>query len=338
MDQPSRFACVVGAPRSGTTSLAGFLQDHPDIGFSFPKEPHFFSRHDLSALSPGDLDEAVEEYLARYFPHRRPGQWLAEGSVSYLYAADRMGPILRTWPEAKFIIAVRDPMAMLPSLHQRLLYTGDESVEDFSEAWRLTGERRAGRRIPRTCIDPRLLYYDEAGRLGTHVERFFGAVGRERCFVALFDDLTSDPGRLYRELMEFLGLPPRPEQDFAPRRSSSGYKLGWLQRLLKRPPVVTRKILAGEKFRQRVKHLNGNKPDSPAVRAILRQRKRLLSWNKAPSPPVRIDPQVRAEIRERLAGEIDHLSELLGRDLGHWLGRRTVAPASAVRPADHILV
>ena len=34
---------VVGAPRCGTTAISKYLSDNPNICFSRPKEPHFFS-------------------------------------------------------------------------------------------------------------------------------------------------------------------------------------------------------------------------------------------------------------------------------------------------------
>ena len=73
-----------------------------------------------------------EEYLQRFFGHCSGAEEMrAEGSVTYLYTPERMEPILRLWPDAKFIIALRDPLAMLPSLHSRLLVTGDETITDF---------------------------------------------------------------------------------------------------------------------------------------------------------------------------------------------------------------
>ena len=68
---------------------------------------------------------------------------LVEGSTTYLYAAEQLEPILRLWPDARFIIALRDPMEMIPSLHQRLFFQGDESVRDFDRAWRLRIPPRA---------------------------------------------------------------------------------------------------------------------------------------------------------------------------------------------------
>src|SRR3954466_13452111 len=96
----SRMIFIVGAPRSGTTSLSTYLKDHPEICFSYVKEPHFFSQFDLSAYTTAALRQRVEnDYLRRYFPDRGTGgSILAEGSVSYLYAPHQMEPILRLWP------------------------------------------------------------------------------------------------------------------------------------------------------------------------------------------------------------------------------------------------
>jgi len=334
MMESSRFACVVGAPRCGTTSLAYFLKHHPEVCFSSVKEPHFFAQFDLTALAPDALRRRVDDhYLSRYFSHRtgdRP--MLAEASVSYLYAPERMEPILQLWPDTKFIIAVRDPLEMLPSLHQRLLYLGDETETDFARAWELISERAQGRSIPRTCVDPRWLRYDQAGRLGTHVENFFRAVGRERCFVVVFDDLTSDPAGLRRRLLEFLELSPHETLNFGARRISKGYRIGWLQRLLKRPPIATRALLAGEAYRQRVDQVDKRSKESAMVRAILAGRKRLLRWNNAPAAQVQLPDALAREICETLADDVAHLSKLIDRDLSHWLGGKSDRSFTAEAP------
>lgn len=315
-----RFAAIVGAPRCGTTTLSRLIAAHPAISLSTPKEPHFFSRADLGGLDEPELRRAVaDHYLARYFPHiDRRAQLIAEGSVSYLYAPESLLPVLRLWPDAKFVIAVRDPLQLIPSLHRRLLYQGDETVQDLERAWALIGERRAGRKVPRSCVDARQLMYDEVARLGKHVGRFFEVIGRERCHVVLFDDLTADPERVHRELIDFLGLAPAPLPELPPQRESKGYRIGWLQRLLKRPPVA-RTVLAGDHFRRRVSSAPAREP-SHAARAAMKARKALLRWNRAPAPPIRVPEGLKREIRAQLAEDVAVLSRLIGRDLSHWLG------------------
>ena len=322
-DRP--FAFIVGAPRTGTTSLARYLRQHPSVCFSAVKEPHFFSFNDLTALSDAELREVVRsDYLDRYFPHcEADGRMLMEGSVTYLYTPEQMRAILRLWPNARFIIGVRDPMQMIPSLHQRLLSLGDETVEDFDLAWRLVDERREGRKVPRSCVEPRWLRYDEVGRLGDYVQRFISVVGGERCFVAVYDDLAADPAALYGRLLDFLELPHDQRTDFSTQRASRGYKSGFLQRLLKRPPAVTRTLLAGKEYRQRVATLQSlSEGQSRAAKAVLNLRKRLLRWNEADPPPVRVGARVRAEIRSKYLDDVRSLGNLIGRDLGHWLVER----------------
>lgn len=333
---PKEFVAIVGAPRCGTTLIARLLQAHPAICFAKVKEPHFFSRLDLTDLSDEALREAVKaDYLDRYFHHcSKEHRIIAEGSVSYLYAPEQMRAILTLWPDARFIVAVRDPMQMLPSLHQRLLYQGDESVRDFSRAWELRHKRALGRNIPRTCIDARMLQYEEIARLGKHVSAFINTVSPERCFIAVYDDLAADPRALHEEILAFLDLPAEGDVDFYPRRARKGFKLGWLQRLLKRPPVATRSVLAGTKYRRRVKPASSN-PPSAFARQIIRLRKHLLRWNRAEAPEPNITQQVRREICESLKADISQLSELVGRDLRHWLDGSGL-PQTARRTSETI--
>ena len=320
LDRQSHFAFIVGAPRCGTTTLASFLQQHPDVCFSAVKEPHFFSRDEVAALSGDDLRQAVEEeYWARFFGHCEGNPKLyAEGSVTYLYVPERMKPILDLWPEAKFVIALRDPVSMLPSLHARLLVTGDETIRDFPTAWAKIGERAQGKSLPKRAVDPRWLRYDWAGQLGHNVERFLDTVGRERCHIILFDDLTADPQGTYRNLCAFLGIEPWPETDFEPQRINKTIRIGWLQRLLKRPPKAIRTALAGEQFHKREKKVGTS--DSSTLATIFRIRKRLLEWNKVPAKRQPLEPGVRRQIIDRLRDDVILLSRVIDRDLSHWLG------------------
>ena len=316
----SRFAFIVGAPRSGTTTLAGFLQQHPDVCFSAVKEPHYFSGQDFLDMSDAEIrDHVGEEYLARFFGDCDGSEKLrAEGSVTYLYTPERMATILQLWPKAQFVIALRDPLSMLPSLHSRLLVTGDEAIRNFAQAWDMVAERAEGRSIPRSAIDPRFLRYDEAGALGSRVEQLFDVVGQERCHVVLFDDLIADPAATYRRLCAFLDIEPRADVNLGARRENKAIRFSWLQRMLKRPPKAVRTVLAGEKFRQREKKLDAS--EGRAIEAIFKVRKRLLDWNRIPAKRQPLNPRVRQEIIDRLRDEVVLLSQVIGRDLSHWLG------------------
>lgn len=320
LNSQSHFAFIVGAPRCGTTTLASFLQQHPDVCFSAVKEPHFFSHDEVAALPESELEKVVaKEYWQRFFGHCEDEPRLyAEGSVTYLYVPERMAPILKLWPNAKFVIALRDPLSMLPSLHARLLVTGDETIRDFSTAWAKIGERANGKSLPKSAIDPRWLRYDWAGQLGQNVERFLATVGRDRCHIVLFDDLSRDPEGTYEELCRFLAIESWEGTDFEPQRINKSIRIGWLQRLLKRPPKAVRAALAGEKFHKREKKIGST--ESLALATIFRVRKRLLEWNKVPAKREPLDPDVREQIIDRLRDDVILLSRVIDRDLSHWLG------------------
>ena len=328
-----RFACIVGAPRCGTTTLARLMESHPEISFSSVKEPHYFVLSDLNDLDPKELTKTVaSEYLERYFHDIPSGaKVMAEGSVSYLYAPERLLPLLKLWPDAKFVIAVRDPLEQLPSFHQRLVHQGDETVEDLETAWRLIEERRAGRKIPRTCLDDRQLQYDEVARFGKHVGHFFDVIGRDRCHVVVFDDLKADPAKAYAGVLDFLDLPQAPmPEDWNPR-PRRGVKIKWLQRLLKRPPIA-RSVLAGGQFRKRVTAKPQREP-SGLLKAILAARKALLLWNRTDPPPVHLSESFVEEIRDALRDDVQKLAKLLNRDFGHWLGSKPKVDAALDRAA-----
>jgi hypothetical protein len=323
-----KFAFIVGAPRCGTTTMSKLLLAHPEVAFPFVKEPHFFSQHDLRGLADEELRKRVEaDYLNHFFDPPEPGQRVgADGSVSYLYAPEQLEPVLRLWPESRFIVGVRDPMTLLPSLHKRLIYIGDETITRFEDAWAAVPERAAGRRIPRSCVDPRWLRYDEAARFATYVERLFATVGRERCLVVVFDDLVSDQAGQFRRILDFLDLDPNHIPEVQHERESRGVRYPWLQRLLKRPPKALHPLIAGIEYRRRFmndggKHL-ANGANGTAADKILSLRKRILQWNDAENPSEPISPEVERQIRIHFQDEVERLSSLIGRDLGHWLQPR----------------
>ena len=317
LDETSRWAFIVGAPRCGTTALSEYLRTHPDICFSTPKEPHFFLRHDLSAEPSDQLQQIIRtRYLELFFPERHRGSVLAEGSVSYFYAPERLEPILRLWPRAKFIICLRNPLQMVPSLHQRLFYNGDETERHFDRAWSLVPERRKGRSIPRSCLEPRFLDYWEAGQLGKHLERFLSIAGAERCHISIFDDFRKNPGQEYRRILEFLDLPDDQRSDFDRHAESKDCRIAWIHRLMKRPPRAAMWLFDREDLQVMVE---GVGKASPFLDSIMQIRGKIIDWNKIPARPPKIGARVLGEMREMFWKDVTLLSRLLDRDLTHWL-------------------
>jgi hypothetical protein len=320
VDETSRWAFIVGAPRCGTTALSEYLRGHPDVCFSTPKEPHFFLRHDLRGEPTDELRQTIlTKYLDLYFPDRHGASILAEGSVSYFYAPERLEPILRLWPRARFVISLRNPLEMVPSLHQRLFYNGDETERQFDRAWSLVPARRQGRSIPRSCIEPRFLDYWEAGQLGKHLERFLSLVGPDRCHVSIFDDFNKNPGREYRRVLEFLELADDKRTQFDRHAPTQDCRIAWIHRLMKRPPRAAMWLFDREDLQVMIE--GAGKP-SPLLDKIMEIRGKIIQWNKVPAKRLRIGERVLGEMREMFRNDIGLLSRLIGRDLSHWLEAR----------------
>ena len=299
---------VVGAPRCGTTAFCRYLARNPQIGFSRPKEPHYFARlsEDPSA---GDLKR---DYIDRCFGHCTDAhRALGEGSVSYLYLPETIARIRRVNPNARFIALVRNPLAMLPSYHQRMRFLLQEDEPDFGKAWALEPERARGERVPRHCLDARLLMYSKVASLGAQVERLFDVAGRDRSHVIVFDDLTADPLGVYRRALEFLHVDYDGQTQFERQYESQMYRHRWLQRLFFVPATRGGKMI--ETLQRRSRKYN---PDGSKRQSLV---KRLTNWNTIPAPSTPLTPQMAAIVRETLRADVAHLSRLLDRDLGFWL-------------------
>jgi hypothetical protein len=147
----------------------------------------------------------------------------------------------------------------------------------------------------------------------------------------MFEDLTTDQAKVYADILEFLDLPKTPLPRARQHRARDGYRIGWLQRLLKRPPIA-RTVLGGEHFRKRISSAPHRQP-SRLSRKVMAARKVLLDWNRAPAPPVRLRPRFVEEIRKTLQDDVTMLSRLLGRDLSHWLGESRDESASLDKAA-----
>lgn len=317
---------IAGGPRSGTTTLSRCLAKHPEVCFSRPKELHYFSRltHDPSG------NEIESDYLGRYFRHYRGDERaVGEGSVSYLYSADALRRITSLAPQAKFIALVRNPLHMLPSYHLRMLFVTVEEVEDFRTAWFLQEARLRGERIPRGCIDARLLQYREVARFGNQIERLYRLAGRERALVLVFEDFKRDPRSEYLRVLDFIGVGDDGRSVFPTKLPSRTYRHRWIQEILYRQRPGIEGAVETLQRRARKKKAKGGKP-------LL---KRLARWNTIEARPAPLDAEMRAVLRETFAPDVEKLSHLLDRDLGHWLTppalREEPAPiAGAAQVAD----
>ncbi len=298
---------VVGAPRCGTTSLCRYLTRNPQICFSRPKEPHYFTTLDHTPQA----DELKRDYLDRCFAHGTAAQrLLGEGSVSYLYMPGVIERILHFNPNAKFIVQLRSPFTMLPSYHLRMQFLLQEDEPDFATAWGIEAARARGEHVPTHCLDTRLLLYSEIAKFGVQVERLLSLAGRDQVHVIVFDDFVSDTLGVYKRTLEFLGIDYDSQTNFERRFESQMYRYRWLQRLFFVPTTSDGKVAKTLQQRSRKYNKDGSKRKSLI--------KRLVNLNKVPQSTRPLSPQMKDVIRESLRPDVLHLSQLLDRDLSFW--------------------
>jgi len=293
---------VVGAPRCGTTALSKALGENPQVSFAKPKETHFLT-DDYSDQTPQQVQRL---YLTHFHPQlNHDTRAIGDGSVSYLYSPEAISQAIRLDPNAKFIAAVRNPLDMMRSYHQRLLFSLDEDVTDFNTAWDLQQQRATGKHIPDTCREPQLLQYGTIGSLGSHIERLFELAGRERCYIVVFDDFIKDPRGTYLKLLDFIGVEDDGRTKFKPTRSNAGYKSRWLQQYSMNPPPWVYKL---------IRIANSN-----SIARLKGIRKRIKKFNRAKATPQPVDEHVQTLLRDYFRDDVTKLSALLDRDLNHWL-------------------
>lgn len=310
MEQFNRFPdfFIVGAPRCGTTALGRYLARNPQIGFSRPKESHYFSR--ITGIPTAS--ELQHDYLERYFGHCTDRhRVMGEGSVTYLHLPEALQRILHFNPQARFIAMVRNPLSMLPSYHQRMLFLLQEDERDFATAWSLEPARARSEQLPRRCLDHRLLLYSEVAKLGFQVNRLFEIVGRDQAHVIVFDDLIAEPLSVYRKVVQFLGVDYDGQTTFERKLGSQMYRYGWLQKLLFAPVVRSGRIVDTLQRRKRKYNEDGSKQ-----KIFI---KRIAGFNRVYKSPDPLSEPMLGILREALRDDVALLSRLLNRDLSFWL-------------------
>jgi hypothetical protein len=234
-----------------------------------------------------------------------------EASVYYLYSDTAVPNLLQDVPDARLIVMLRSPVDVAHALHAEHCVWLVEDEQDFEKAWRLQPARAQGEHIPPHCLDPRVLQYAEVACLGTQLERLLKVVDRRQLHIVLFDELNTNTARCYADIVAFLGLSSHERRDFPRFNSASKYRWSLVQWLTHRQRFPAWFRVWGRQI------------------GLHKVHDWLHALNTYQAPRAALSPQLRAELVQCFRPEVDKLSELLGRDLSHWLGpRQNRAPAT----------
>src|SRR5690348_11613531 len=104
---------IIGVPKAGTTSLADWLSQHPQIFFPRIKEPGFFS---YAGQSYNPLHRSLPSYATlwaeylKLFENAGPGEKIGEATTNYFHFYQAPGLMRALLPDVKLVVVLRNPV------------------------------------------------------------------------------------------------------------------------------------------------------------------------------------------------------------------------------------
>lgn len=269
---------IVGAGKSGTTSLHEYLRLHPEITMSTPKELKFFSADDWQGR--------VDRYRSQGWESSRVRGESSPGYTMFPFlpsVADRVQELI---PDAKLIYLVRDPV--------------DRAIAHYAEFIALRFEDRPIATALAEVDNPANPYLCTS-RYATQLRRYLRLFDADQILVIDRDDLLDRRAETLRETFSFLGVDPAftsPEFQRIHNSRSSKARYGRLGMWLVNHGLLTQRRRS-EAFRR-----------SPLVGPL----RRILSRPIDTALP----PEVHRLVAEALQPEVEELRELTGRAFAGW--------------------
>lgn len=203
---------IVGAAKSGTTSLYHYLKQHPEIYMSPIKEPKYFSSsiNKFPHRGPNDIevDKTVIKSWGDYlglFGSASVEKRLGDASADYLYFYEHVAPLIkRTSPEAKIIAILRNPIERAFSAYCHLVKEGRETLS-FEEAIEIEEERKKKNY-------EFIWFYKDVGLYYSQVEAYLNAFGEKNVKIYLYDDFKQNPLGVTKDVFKFLEV----DESFVP--------------------------------------------------------------------------------------------------------------------------
>jgi hypothetical protein len=191
----SRYLLLIGAMKSGTTTLFNYLVQHPAIAGADFKESAFFAFDDTFARG-----RAWYDGLFNFDP--KAHRWALDGSTDYTKSpfCDDVRARMATFENAEFrmVYMMRHPLRRIESHAQHVQVVRRELGRSFSP--RPDHSLDAG-------ISPVSL---AASSYATQLDRFRDQFDAGRVKLLTLEEFSNDPERCVNEVFAFLGLDPLP--------------------------------------------------------------------------------------------------------------------------------
>lgn len=293
---------IVGAAKSGTTSMYHYLRAHPDVFMPYLKEPGF-----LTGPEPFGTVKTLDHY-ADLFADAEGRRAVGEASPIYLpdpQAPPRIEDVLGR--DVQILIMLRNPVDMVHSLWSHRVRQARESLS-FQEAIKQALSAAEGTSTESIADRLKVSYPSDATYPYVYQARYSTQVARyqqrfEACTVHIFEDFATKTEAVYRQTCRFLGVDPTVHPTFDRHNPSGATRSAWARQLITGQYGLKNllKPLFPFKWRKQIKHA-------------------LVGLNTKPKAKDPLPSGVRQWIASLFQEDVEHLETLLEREL------RTVWP------------
>jgi len=174
------------------------------------------------------------------YNHREEGQKCGDASVFYLYSEAARKTISRINPNAKILIMLRPPFALMNSMHLVQVAQKYESISEFSDAVTASTSRRPGDGATRRAMIPMALCYDHIGHFGKPVQLWVDTFGAN-VKVVFTEDLENAPVEVIQDIYKFIGV----DSLFTPKvQRYNGSNTMGIRKFLRRYPLLYARLNA----------------------------------------------------------------------------------------------
>jgi hypothetical protein len=229
---------IIGAKRSGTTSLHRWVLAHPQVLALYPSARWLPLRSDIKGVHGFDRARGTWWYRS-HFP-TRPTRALAarrsgggpvvagEATPYYLHHPHAAARAAAVVPGARLVVLLRDPVERAWSHWKEQRRRGFEPLETFEEALEAEPARLAGE-AERLAADPGYRSFAHEHQSYAATSRYTEALARwqeafppEQLLVLRSEDLFTDPQATFARVLAFLGLQPAQLAEVAPFNRIAG--------------------------------------------------------------------------------------------------------------------
>ncbi len=213
---------VIGAQKSGTTSMFVYLKQHRQILRPMFKELYYFDRNYDRGLNWYGCNFPARSTVEKLNDRHGRQHLTFEATATYIFDAQVPGRIAQDIETRKFIALLRDPVDRIISAywHAKRLGYETRSLDDALKIdldWYLAEKAfEEGHGSKPSGTPPRPTYL-RRGIYHESVARWQQTFAPESLLIIQSEVMFSDPRPVMSEVFAFLGLPPIDKIDFEPQ-------------------------------------------------------------------------------------------------------------------------